>query len=43
MTIPSRRGEPKIVNADEEIFNTKIEKIPTLRSAFQKDGIFDIW
>ncbi|MDP5082278.1 MAG: acetyl-CoA C-acyltransferase, partial [Winogradskyella sp.] len=33
-----RRGEPLIVDRDEEYTNVKLEKIPTLRPAFTKDG-----
>ncbi len=36
--VPQRRGEPLIVNKDEEYTNVKMEKIPTLRPAFSKDG-----
>ncbi|MCF6295769.1 MAG: acetyl-CoA C-acyltransferase [Flavobacteriaceae bacterium] len=36
--VPQRRGEPVLVNKDEEFTNVKIEKIPTLRAAFSKDG-----
>jgi len=36
--VPQRRGEPIIVNMDEEYTNVKMEKIPTLRPAFTKDG-----
>ncbi|PTM10448.1 MAG: acetyl-CoA C-acetyltransferase, partial [Bacteroidetes bacterium] len=36
--VPQRRGEPIIVNKDEEYSNVRIEKIPTLRPAFTKDG-----
>ena len=36
--VPQRRGEPVIVNEDEEFKNVKIEKIPSLRPAFSKDG-----
>ncbi|MCG1036517.1 acetyl-CoA C-acyltransferase [Polaribacter sargassicola] len=36
--IPQRRGEPIIFSEDEEYKNVKIEKIPTLRPAFTKDG-----
>ena len=36
--VPQRRGEPIIVNEDEEFKNVKMEKIPTLRAAFSKDG-----
>jgi acetyl-CoA C-acetyltransferase len=37
VTVPSRKGET-IVTQDENPFNAKIEKIPTLRPAFAKDG-----
>ena len=36
--IPQRRGEPVIFAEDEEFKNVKMEKIPTLRAAFTKDG-----
>ena len=36
--VPQRRGEPIIVSKDEEYTNVKIEKIPTLRPAFSKEG-----
>jgi acetyl-CoA C-acetyltransferase len=36
--VPQRRGEPVIVNEDEEYKNVKMEKIPALRAAFTKDG-----
>lgn len=36
--VPQRRGEPVIVDRDEEYTNVKMEKIPTLRPAFTKDG-----
>jgi len=36
--VPQRRGEPIIVNIDEEFTNVKMEKIPGLRPAFSKDG-----
>lgn len=36
--VPQRRGEPIVVNKDEEFTNVKIEKIPQLRPAFTKDG-----
>ena len=36
--VPQRRGEPIIVNEDEEFKNVKIEKIPALRPAFTKEG-----
>ncbi len=36
--VPQRRGEPILVNEDEEFRNVKMEKIPSLRPAFSKDG-----
>lgn len=36
--IPQRRGEPIIFSEDEEFKNVKMEKIPTLRPAFTKEG-----
>ncbi|PJR03988.1 acetyl-CoA C-acyltransferase [Avrilella dinanensis] len=36
--VPQRRGEPVIVNKDEEFTNIKLEKVPELRPAFTKDG-----
>ncbi len=36
--VPQRRGEPVIVSEDEEFKNVKLEKIPTLRPAFSKEG-----
>ncbi|WP_055444984.1 acetyl-CoA C-acyltransferase [Lacinutrix himadriensis] len=36
--VPQRRGEPVIVNKDEEFTNVKMDKIPALRPAFTKDG-----
>ncbi len=33
-----RRGEPIIVSEDEEYKNVRLDKIPTLRPAFSKDG-----
>lgn len=36
--VPQRRGEPVMVNKDEEYTNVKMEKIPALRPAFTKDG-----
>lgn len=38
VAVPQRRGEPKIVNKDEEFSNVFIDKIPNLRPAFSKDG-----
>lgn len=36
--VPQRRGDAVIVNKDEEYSNVRMDKIPTLRPAFQKDG-----
>jgi len=36
--IPQRKGDPVLFAKDEEPFNVKFEKIPELKSAFQKDG-----
>ncbi|MGB5499933.1 MAG: acetyl-CoA C-acyltransferase [Maribacter sp.] len=36
--VPQRRGEPILVSEDEEFKNVKMEKIPTLRPAFTKEG-----
>ncbi|HMC01979.1 MAG TPA: acetyl-CoA C-acyltransferase [Flavobacteriaceae bacterium] len=36
--VPQRRGESVIVDRDEEFTNVNLEKIPTLRPAFTKDG-----
>jgi acetyl-CoA C-acetyltransferase len=38
VSIPQRRGEPIIFSEDEEFKNVIIEKIPSLRAAFTKDG-----
>ncbi|AVI51892.1 acetyl-CoA C-acyltransferase [Pukyongia salina] len=36
--VPQRRGEPIIISEDEEFKNVRMDKIPTLRPAFSKDG-----
>lgn len=36
--VPQRRGEPILVNKDEEYTNVILDKIPSLRPAFTKDG-----
>ena len=36
--VPQRRGASVIVSKDEEYTNVKLEKIPSLRAAFTKDG-----
>ncbi|WP_432410721.1 acetyl-CoA C-acyltransferase [Rasiella sp. SM2506] len=38
VSVPQRRGEPVIISEDEEFKNVKMEKIPSLRAAFSKDG-----
>lgn len=36
--IPQRRGEPIIMSEDEEYKNVRMDKIPSLRPAFDKEG-----
>jgi acetyl-CoA C-acetyltransferase len=36
VAVPQRRGEPIIVDKDEEFTNVRLEKIPNLRAAFTK-------
>ena len=36
--VPQRRGEPVVFAKDEEYSNVKMEKIPALRPAFDKEG-----
>jgi len=36
--VPQRRGDALIINEDEEYKNVKMEKIPNLRPAFDKEG-----
>ena len=36
--VPQRRGEPVIVSKDEEFSNVRLDKIPSLRPAFTKEG-----
>lgn len=36
--VPQRRGEPIIVDRDEEFTNVKLDKIPALRAVFTKEG-----
>ncbi len=38
VNVPQRRGDDVIVSEDEEFKNVKLDKIPMLRSVFQKDG-----
>jgi acetyl-CoA C-acetyltransferase len=36
--VPQRKGEPLVVDTDEEFTNVKLEKIPGLKPVFQKGG-----
>jgi len=36
--VPQRKGDPRIVDRDEEPFRVDLEKMSRLRPAFQKDG-----
>lgn len=36
--VPQRRGEPLTISEDEEYNNVNLDKIPSLRPAFSKDG-----
>jgi len=36
--VPQRRGDPVVVDSDEEPFRGKVEKLAGLRTAFKKDG-----
>lgn len=38
VSVPQRRGEPIVVSRDEEFENVKLDKIPHLRPAFDKEG-----
>lgn len=38
VAVPQRRGDDLIVDCDEEYRNVKLEKIPTLRPAFDREG-----
>lgn len=38
VAVPQRKGDPIIVNEDEEYKNVKLDKIPTLRPVFDKEG-----
>lgn len=38
VAIPQKKGDPVLFAKDEEPFNVKFDKIPELKSAFQKDG-----
>lgn len=36
--VPQRKGDPLVINEDEEYKNVKMEKIPSLRPVFDKEG-----
>jgi len=36
--VPQRKGDPVVVDHDEEYKNVRFDKIPALRGAFQKEG-----
>jgi len=36
--VPQKKGDPVKVDADEEPFSAPLEKMPTLKPSFQKDG-----
>lgn len=38
VSIPQRKGDPKIIAQDEEYKNVRFDKIPNLRPAFNKEG-----
>jgi acetyl-CoA C-acetyltransferase len=38
VSVPQRRGEPIVIDKDEEYTNVKLDKIPTLAPAFTKEG-----
>jgi acetyl-CoA C-acetyltransferase len=38
VSVPQRKGDPIIVNQDEEYKNVFLDKIPSLRPAFDKEG-----
>ena len=38
VSVTQRRGEDLIISEDEEYKNVKMDKIPTLRAVFEKDG-----
>lgn len=38
VSVPQRRGEPLVVDCDEEHTNVRLDKIPQLRPAFDKAG-----
>lgn len=38
VSVPNRRGDPTVVDRDEEFSRINIDKVPSLRAAFLKDG-----
>jgi acetyl-CoA C-acetyltransferase len=38
VSVPQRKGDPKIIAKDEEYTNVFLDKIPSLRPAFDKEG-----
>ncbi len=38
VSVPQRKGDPIIVDKDQEFTNVSLDKIPSLRPAFTKDG-----
>lgn len=38
VAVPQKKGDPKIVHEDEEFKNVMMDKIPSLRPAFDKEG-----
>jgi acetyl-CoA C-acetyltransferase len=38
VAVPQRKGDPILINEDEEYKNVFLDKIPTLRPAFDKEG-----
>ncbi|MEL6867629.1 MAG: acetyl-CoA C-acyltransferase [Bacteroidota bacterium] len=38
VSVPQRKGDPKIIQEDEEFRNVRFEKIPNLRPVFSKEG-----
>lgn len=38
VSVPQRKGDPIVVNEDEEYKNVKLDKIPTLSPVFDKNG-----
>lgn len=38
VSVPQRKGDPIVISRDEEYTNVQLDKIPSLRPAFDKDG-----